>query len=101
MTRRDRRHPETTIPRLAWRGTLRRPAAQRVLEIRVGETDIGGVHCDEHPWNGIEVPHTNLVSELAKSSDFYTTQRMEPVSDFFHDIEILPAATLPSGQDAA
>nr|AUN35948.1 hypothetical protein [uncultured bacterium] len=54
-----------------------------------------------HPEDGTEVPRTTLVSELAKSSDFYTTQRMEPVSDFFHDIEILPAATLRSGQGAA
>jgi hypothetical protein len=65
----------------------RRDGPEAAAPLKTVVSTLAGKH--GHPEDGTEVPRTKLVFELARLSDYYTTQTMEADRDFFHDIQIL------------
>jgi hypothetical protein len=66
----------------------RREGQEAASPLKTVVSTLAGKH--GHPEDGTEVPRTKLVCELARATDYYSTQTMEASKNFFHDIRIFP-----------
>ena len=66
----------------------RREGQEAANPLKTVVSTLAGKH--GHPEDGTEVPRTKLVCELARATDYYSTQTMEASKDFVHKIQIFP-----------